>query len=117
MAGPMYENALKLAERHLAINENNAQTLALMAHYHAALGNAPLAHTFIERAQAIAPNDVYVKYSTATALSSLGEFDIVMQSLASALDDRYPMNLALADANLTGLKELPRFGALMAQGE
>ncbi|QFU77142.1 tetratricopeptide repeat protein [Halioglobus maricola] len=117
MAGPMYENAIKLAEQHLAINENDAHTLALMGHYHAALGDTDMARDYISRALGLAPNDVYVKYSTATALASLGDYDDAMGSLESAMDNGFPMHVALADANLNGLKELPRYEASMAQRE
>lgn len=117
MAGPMYRNAIKLAEQRLAVNASDSYALALLGHYHAALGNREQAVEALERAVALNPEDMYVHYSSATALATLGEPDRAISALEQALDRGFPMQLALSDANLKELKELPRFEASMAQRE
>ena len=113
----MYRNAIKLAEKRLAVNASDANTHGLVAHYQAALGERENALASIDRALALSPDDLYVNYSAATAYASLGEMDLAMSALESALDKGFPMHMALADANLEELKELPRFEASMARRE
>lgn len=117
MSGPMYRNAIKLAEKKLSVNANDAFTHGLVGHYRAALGERDESLASIARALEIAPDDLYVNYSAATAYASLGEMDLAMSALESALDQGLPMHMALADANLEELKELPRFEATMARRE
>lgn len=117
MAAPMYRNAIRLAEERLAINPNDAQTLALVGHYQAALGEGELAKASLAQARAIAPEDLFVNYSTATAMASLGESDAAMEALEKAMDAGFPLHVAVADANLDELRDLPRFEASMAQRE
>lgn len=117
MAGPMYLNAIRLAKNRLEINTSDADTLALVGHYYAGLGERETALEYIGRATALAPDNMYVSYSAATALAALGEMDRAMTALERALQSGYPLHMALADANLQAMRNLPRFEALNQRRE
>ncbi len=117
IAKAMYGNAIKLAEKWLQVNDTDAYALAMVAHYHAAVGDRQGALELLARAQALAPDDIYTNYSRATALVSLGESEQAMGALERALGGGFPRYLARSDPNLGKLKELPRFEAAMAQRE
>ncbi len=115
MAHPMYANAIKLADSHLEINTADADALAMVAHYHGALGQREQAMDYLDRASELGSGDMYVDYNTATTLSSLGEIEPALQALELALQAGYPWHIAAADANLAALRTSPRFQALAAE--
>lgn len=100
LAEPMYRNAIKLAMERLAVNPSDTQTLGLLAHYQAGVGDREQALQNIARAQALAPEDVYVNYNAATAFCSLGDEDQAELALSRAVEMGYSVDLVAVDANL-----------------
>ncbi len=100
LAEPMYRNAIKLAMERLAVNPSDTQTLGLLAHYQAGVGDRELALQNIARARALAPDDVYVSYNAATAFCSLGDHEQAGRALAQAVNMGYSIDLVAVDANL-----------------
>mgnify|MGYP001547718768 FL=1 len=109
LAEPAFRHAIKLANASLKINPADAQTMGLLAHYHASVGDRDQALGYIAQARALAPHSVYVYYNTATALCALGDFDGAIQALREAVDRGYPKQLVVVDANLCSLGERPEF--------
>jgi TolB-like protein/Flp pilus assembly protein TadD len=112
LAGAMYTNAIRLAEQRLQINQSDSRTLALMGHYQAKTGKRDMALSYVDRALALAPNDMNVTYYSATAMAELGESERSFDMLEQALSLGYPWNMANADGNLKALRELPRYAEL-----
>ena len=116
LAEPMYENAIKLASERLKVNPSDAITLSLVGHYHASIGNREQALQDMARANALAPQDLFVNYNTATALCALRELPEAMAALEKAIELGYSVQLVSVDANLAPLSSLPQFGGLVARG-
>ena len=112
LAKPMYRNAIKLALERLQINSSDSETLALMGHYQAMLGERDIALEYIDRAVKQAPGSMIVNFNAATALANLGESERSLDMLEKALSLGYPWVLASADGNLEPLKNSPRYAAL-----
>ena len=112
LAGPMYENAIRLAGKRLKINSSDAETLALVGHYRASIGQREQALDYLDRANALASGNMYVDYNTATALASLGDFEPAIEAVERALVSGYPWHIAAVDANLENLRNMPQFKAL-----
>jgi TolB-like protein/Tfp pilus assembly protein PilF len=115
LAAPMYQNAIKLAGKRLEINASDADTLAMVGHYYAGLDQRESSLEYLDKANALASGNMYVDYTSATALSALGETDRAIASLERALESGYPWHIAEADANLGRVRELPQFEALTAR--
>jgi TolB-like protein/Tfp pilus assembly protein PilF len=112
MAEPMYRNAIRLAENRLRINPSDADTLALVGHYYASIGERERAEQYIADAAAVAQGNMYVDYNAATAWTALGEPEQALAALKRALAAGYPWHIAAADANLAELSDTPQFLAL-----
>ena len=113
----MYDNALKLAEKRLQINPADTDTLAQMAHYAASVGDKVAAMDYITRASPETSEDMIVRYSVATAFCAMGRWEQALDLLEGALELGYPSHMAVADANLGELQEMPRFQALTGQSQ
>jgi len=111
LAEPMYRNAIKLALERLEVNQQDVVTLGLLAYYEANMMNREQALQYLARAQALAPADLGVNYTTSTTLCTLGETEQALAALEAAVDLGYSETLAKADATLCGLAELPQFQA------
>jgi TolB-like protein/Flp pilus assembly protein TadD len=106
LAEPMYLNAIKLALERLKVNPLDVDTLSLVAHYQGKIGDREQALQYIARANALAPENVYVHYNTSTALCALGEMDQAVTALEKAISLGYSESLVSVDANLCGLDTL-----------
>ena len=113
LAAPMYENAIKLAAERLEVNSRDAITHSLVAHYQARLGNRERALQHMARAQALAPNDMYVHYNSALVLTSLGESEQAIAELELAVSQGYSAKLLNIDAGFDPLKSEPAYVALL----
>ncbi len=114
LAVAMYENAIKLAYKRLQVNPSDAITLSLMGHYQAIVGERGLALEYIDMAVDLDPGNMYVNYTAALALTTLGDRYRALDTLERALAQGYPWHLAQVDAGLHGLRDMLRFGALGA---
>jgi TolB-like protein/Flp pilus assembly protein TadD len=115
LARAMYANAIKLAEQRLQINPSDFDTLAMLGHYQAMIGERVKAVENIERALAIAPDSMSVTYYSATAMAALADWNRSFDLLERALALGYPWSLASADSNLKRLRSMPRYATLNTQ--
>jgi TolB-like protein/Tfp pilus assembly protein PilF len=117
MARPMYENALKLAKKRLQVNPADTDTLAQMAHYAASVGDKLAAMDYIDRANPEKSKDMVVRFNAATAFAAMGRREQALDFLEGALELGYPTHIAVADANLGALQDMPRFQALTGRSQ
>ncbi|MBE9537507.1 MAG: tetratricopeptide repeat protein [Proteobacteria bacterium] len=110
---PVYLRAIELVGERLKINPIDAGALALLAHYHASLGNHEQSLQNIAKAQEAGPKNMYVFYPSATALVLLGQLDEAMAALATAVELGYPPELAKIDAGFRELLHTPKFQQLV----
>lgn len=108
-AAPMYRNAIKLAMELLKINPSAAETMSLVAHYQANIGEREQALQYMARATALAPQNWTVQYNATTALVALGELEQAFVALKKALDLGYSPQLVQVDKSLEQLRKLPQF--------
>jgi TolB-like protein/Flp pilus assembly protein TadD len=111
-AAPMYRNAIKLAMELLKINPSDAETMSLVAHYQANIGEREQALQYMARATALAPQNWTVHYNAATALAALEELEQAMTALEKALALGYSVQMVEIDRSLAKLRELPQFQAM-----
>lgn len=109
LAESTYRNAIALAEESLRVNSEDAQTLGLIAHYYASIGENDKALFYIEKASFMAPGAVYVQYNAATAYCAMGEVEHAADALREAVANGYPRHLIVVDANLCSLVDWPEF--------
>ena len=105
LAEPIYRNAIKLAGERLAVNPSDAETMGLVAHYQASVGDREQALQNIARARVLAPSNLYVHYNAETAYCALGDRQRAAKALEQALEMGYSNDLAAIDANLCSLTE------------
>jgi adenylate cyclase len=96
----------------LKINSSDVDTLSLLAHYTAAIGQREQALQYIARATALAPNDMYTYYNYALMLTTLGEMDKAIAALETAVALGYSTALLQVDAGFDELRGVPRFEQL-----
>ncbi len=117
MSAPMYQRAIELARAQLEVNPESPDVLSLVAHYYAALGMVDEARQYLQQAEASGRDDIYTAYASATAYTSLGEYEQAVDALARAVAAGYPMHIAQADANFADLHKSKAFKALATAGE
>ena len=113
LAQPMYANALKLAQQRLEVNPADADTLAMVAYYSANLGDREEALTYLARANALAQQNMYIYYGSATTFATLGEPERALDALVQAVELGYSTDLVEVDPVLDELKPLPGFQQLL----
>ncbi|TXS95951.1 tetratricopeptide repeat protein [Parahaliea maris] len=109
LAESTYRKAIELAEESLTINATDAQTLGLIAHYYASVGEREKALFYIEQARSLAPGAVYVQYNAATTFCAIDEIKRAGEALREAVANGYPRHLIVVDANLCSLVDWPEF--------
>lgn len=114
LAVPMYRKAIGLALEKLAVNPQEPITLVLIAYYHAAAGNREQALQYHARANALAPDDLFVNYQSALLLSTLGEKEQAMAALQDAVGFGYSIDLVRVDAGLAPLRDMEQYAQLVA---
>lgn len=113
LAKPMYINAIRMATGQLKINSSDTWALSLVAYYMSSVGQREHAQEYMARAIALAPNDMYVYYSYALMMTTLGENDRAMTALETAVTLGYSTALVAADAGFDKLRDQPRFESLI----
>lgn len=98
-AGPYFRRAAELARKQLEINPQDAGLLSLLSSSLAALGERAEATRFVDRALALANDDIYVLYDVAVALNRLGESKRRDDELARMAARGYSSTLIERDAN------------------
>lgn len=94
-----YAKAIELANAQLAINPNDYGTLAALAAYRSAMGQAEDAIAELDKARALNEDDIYLAYDAAIVYSRLGRKDETEQALVELMALGYSKRLIAMDAN------------------
>jgi adenylate cyclase len=112
--------ALGRAQKALALDQNNGGAMAYGANSLFVLGEAERAREWINRAMLVDPDNLNMRYNFACALSRrLGETDAALELLGPVFAkwDSGFLKHAKADPDLDGLRDDPRFQAMIATAE
>ena len=106
--------ALKVLERHLKMNPDDARAYHLGAGTLVALGEVDRAKRWLGRAIEIDPDDPIVQYNVACNLATLGEVDDAIGYLANIIEaGRISAAWILHDEDLANLRGDPRYEKLV----
>ena len=108
-AGEAFERAARLAAEQLKTEPDAASVLADLADCQAYLGQRGPSHASLRRALALAPKDVEVLATAASAYERLGERAAALAALGNAVAGGYPAELIERDPGLAGLRSDPRY--------
>ena len=97
----------------LRIDPESPGVTALLAHYHAGLGQGATARALIARAEAAGSADMYVYYDLAIAFAALGDEQAALERLRRALEAGYPLELLQHDPAFEELRERPAYAHMM----
>jgi adenylate cyclase len=112
--------ALERAERVVAQDRNSGHAMAVGADALAALGEADRAKDWMRRALLIDSDNSIMRYNFACTLAtSLNDSEAALAMLGPALerDAGHLLRAASGDPDLAGLRDDPRFRAMIAAGE
>ncbi len=107
--------ALVQTERALAVNPNDAATLAAFAGYAVNLGREADGRRSATRAADLAPDDVDVQFRAGYALAELGDTDAALDLIERAVDGGYPIDAVAASPGFDALRRTSRYAALVAR--
>jgi len=110
-----YARALSLAEEQLAVNPNDAETLADAAKYSAMLGADDEALELLRRALEIAPEGVDIQHTGAQVSLLAGQRDRALDLLEAAIADGYPVSEIRVNPFFGELSDNTRFRALVGE--
>jgi eukaryotic-like serine/threonine-protein kinase len=110
-----YGEAVALAEGELRVNARDARTLAALAVYLAKLGDHTAARQRLLEALDIAPDDVQVVYRAAVVYTLGERLEAALSALGQAVAAGYSRARAAEDEDLSPLRALPAFAALVNQ--
>lgn len=114
-AAQHFRTAIKLAEDALAVNPNDAKTLAYVAAYYANVEDHDSADTAIQRARELGPNDPHVYYFSAHVSAAQGLLEDALGALESAIALGYSKDAIVNDPAFAQLQSNERFLALHDQ--
>ena len=97
----------------LAVNPNDANTLARIALWEAKFGDRAAAEGHITRALTIGAGDAEVLYYSAVVRALAGDTERALASLEQAVKSGYSAQLAAKDRDLDAIRETPRFRDLV----
>jgi tetratricopeptide (TPR) repeat protein len=109
-----YESAARLVEEELRVNPSNPRVMAQLAVYQAKLGLRGDAERRINQAIVMTPMDPEVLFRRAAVLALLGEIQRAMDAVSSAVANGYSVDLVKQDDDLSPLRGLPAFQALVS---
>lgn len=113
-------NAVADAKRVLADNPTNGAALAMGATGFAILGEKERFREWVDRAQLVDPDNMIMQYNFACAFAKrLKDYDSAMDLLERRLADVSPtlFRAALNDPDFMGMKDLPRFKAMIREAK
>ncbi len=108
-----YVESVRLDRQALAVNPNDAPTLARVATREAKLGNRTAAEADITRALTLNANDAEVLYHAAVVRALNRDVARALASLEQALKNGYSAALAARDHDLDAIRQTPRFRELV----
>ena len=108
---------LSRIEKVVAAEPGNSRAIGLGACMLAELKESERAKEWVTRARLVDPDNVNLHYNLACAMSSLGEVDLTLETLASVASKLSPGMLSWleADTDFDPVREEPRFKAMMNQ--
>jgi TolB-like protein/Flp pilus assembly protein TadD/tRNA A-37 threonylcarbamoyl transferase component Bud32 len=105
---------LRVAEKHLELNPDDARALYLGGNALVQLGERDRGREWINRARAIDPEDPGVLYNVACSFAQLGQTDDAINCLEQAIQNGFGHREWLEnDSDLDSLRADPRFQALL----
>jgi len=109
--------ALSRIEKIVAAEPGHSRAIGIGACMLAELKENERAKEWATRARLVDPDNVNLHYNLACAMSSLGEFDLTLETLASVASRLSPgmMSWMEADTDFDPIREEPRFKAMMDQ--
>ncbi len=107
-----FSRAAALGEKQLAVNPKAAALLADLGDCYAHTGDAGRARELLKRSLALAPDDLEVLRTAASAYEQLGERELALRFIRRALESGYPRALVEADPGLVALRSDPRYPQL-----
>ena len=108
-----WREAVRLEQQTLAVNPNDANTLARIALWEAKSGDRAASEGHITRALTIGAGDAEVLYYAAVVRALAGDTDRALASLEQAVKSGYSAQLAAKDRDLDAIRETPRFRELV----
>jgi tetratricopeptide (TPR) repeat protein len=111
-----YRRASELAEKDLAVNPNDARIVASLAVYLQKAGDGDRARDRIAQAVSLAPKDFEVLRRAAQVHALAGRQDAALDALDRAIQNGFRRETAASEEEFQGLRELPRFKALVQSG-
>ena len=106
--------AVRLDRQALEVNPNDATTIARIALREAKLGDQAAAEADITRALSLNASDSEVLYHGAVVRALGGDVERALTLLEQALENGYSARLAATDRDLDGIRNTPRFRALVS---
>jgi eukaryotic-like serine/threonine-protein kinase len=109
-----YARAIALAEEKRKVNPHDANLLSSLARYYAMLGKGPTAQDRIAEALRIAPREPEVLFEEAVVYNQLRDTSHTLDALERAVKAGYPAATVRDTPNFDGLRNNPRFVALIS---
>jgi tetratricopeptide (TPR) repeat protein len=109
------QRALRAIEQHLELNPGDARAWCMGALALSQLGNIAMSLAWADRALALDPDEGAVAYNAACLYALQGHPERAIELLEAAVDKGYskPREWVSHDPDLTSLRDLPRFRALL----
>jgi eukaryotic-like serine/threonine-protein kinase len=112
---PVYRTAIALAQKSLDVNPRDAEILADLAGYQAALGQARAASDNIHRALALSPRNPDLLLDAAAVFDLLNSQNQALDYLEKAVSVGATPDTLLDNPNFDNLHHLPRFEKLVSR--
>jgi tetratricopeptide (TPR) repeat protein len=114
-ANANYDKAIALAYKQLQVNPRDATTMGHMALYYAKKGDTAQAKSFIQRARAIDPSDVYSLYISAVVDTIANEPKPAIAALRTALQKGMSLGDVQSEPEFAPLRLAPEYQAMVKE--
>ncbi len=117
VAEVIYREAIGFAEERARVNPADMETIAILCHFYARIGENDLARENCETALASAGDDMYVQYYTALAFAHMGDTARALGRIERAIELDYQRELLELDPGLVSLQADTKFKALISSDD
>ena len=117
VAEVIYQEAIEFAEERARVNPSDMETIAILCHFYARIGEDDLARERCETALASAADDMYVQYYSALAFAHLGDTARALGRIERAIELDYQRQLLELDPGLVSLREEAKFKELLSRND
>lgn len=111
-APEMYRQAIRGAEKQVAMMPSDAALLSRIAVYWAKLGDRQKAWSELEQARSVAPADPQVQFRSAVVYELTGKREMALEALRSAIQGGYSLEEIRREPELAKLRQDARYTAL-----